>query len=125
MRRRQFDVTGMTRTIFSNSLISSARFCRRPAVSTNTMSMPSLFAGGDRIKREAGRITARLARDHLCTRALAPNLQLIDRGGAEGIARDQHHRFAFGAQARGEFADRRCLAGTVDTGDKYNEWLVP
>ena len=94
----------ITRTIFSSSPISSARFCRRPAVSTSSTSTPSRLRGGERVEGKAGRIGARLARDHAGAGALAPDFQLLDGGGAEGVAGRQHHRLAFGA----ELARRAC-----------------
>ena len=53
----------MTRTIFSSSPISSARFCRRPAVSTISTSAPSDFAALSASK-------ARLAESEPCSRAI-------------------------------------------------------
>ena len=115
----------MTRTIFSSSPISSVRFCRRPAVSTSTTSTPCVLAAVERVEGEARRIGARLARHHAGAGALAPDLELIDGGGAEGVAGHQHHRLALGAESGGELADGRGLAGAVDAGDQDDERLAP
>ena len=55
---------------------------------------------------------------HRTAGALAPDLQLLDRGGAEGVAGRQHHGFAGLAVLLGELADRRRLAAAIDTDDQ-------
>ena len=56
--------------------------------------------------------------------ALAPDLELIDGGGAKGVAGRQHHLAAFGAEFRRELADGRGLAGAVDADNQDHERLV-
>ncbi len=79
------------------------------------------LGGGDGFEREARRIGARRARHHRGAGALAPDFQLLYCRGAEGVAGDQHHRLAVGAESGGELADGRGLAGTVDAGDENDE----
>ena len=76
---------------------------------------------GDRIERKPGGIGARLARHHLRACAFAPDLQLIDRGRAEGIARHQHHAFSLRTKSRRKLADGRGFAGTIDAGHQNYE----
>ena len=80
----------MTRMIFSSSAISSSLFCRRPAVSMSSTSAPSALARLTRIEGEAGGVGAGRAGDHVGAGALAPDLQLLDRRGAEGVAGGEH-----------------------------------
>ena len=55
---------------------------------------------------------------------VGPDLQLLDRGGAERVAGRQHHRSAFGAEFGRQFADGRGLARAIDAGDQDDEWLL-
>ncbi len=50
-------------------------------------------------------------------------LQLLDGGGAEGVAGGEHHGFALAAEALGELADGGGLAGAVDA-DEEDDLLV-
>ena len=84
----------MTRTIFSSSAISSSLFCSRPAVSMMSTSAPSAFASLQRVEGEAGGVGARLAGDDVRAGPLAPDLQLLDRGGAERVAGGEPRRSA-------------------------------
>ncbi len=58
--------------------------------------------------------------DHRDTVALAPGLQLFDRGGAEGVAGGQHDALALVLQPLGQLADGGGLAGAVDA-DHQND----
>ncbi len=49
-----------------------------------------------------------------------PNLQLIDRRGAEGVARRHHHAVAFGLEALRQLADGRRLPRAVDADDQHH-----
>jgi len=65
--------------------------CRRPAVSTITTSKlfrPGLGAG---VEGDAGRVAAALVLDNLAAQPLAPDGELLDGGGAEGVAGGHHH----------------------------------
>ena len=68
---------------------------------------------------DARRVGAALARDHVDARALAPHLELLDGGGAEGVgAADQAARAGV-AGAPGELAHRRGLARAVDAHEEH------
>ncbi len=83
--------------IFCSSSIRSVLFCSRPAVSISSRSAPSALRRHQRLEGEARGVGAGLARDHWDAGALAPDLQLLDRGGAEGVAGRQHHLLALRA----------------------------
>ena len=70
------------------------------------------------IEHETGRVGADRPRDHLGAGALAPDLQLVDGGGAEGVAGREHDASALATETSGELADRRGLAGAVDADDQ-------
>ena len=61
----------------------------------------------------AGGVGPGVAGDHRAAGALAPDLQLADRGGAEGIAGGQHDRLAIGENHNrlGHHLARDVLAG--------------
>src|ERR1700730_16114199 len=99
----------ITRTIFSSSSISTALFCRRPAVSTSSTSISSPRASVSASKARAA--------------ASAPDLELIDRRRPERIAGGEHHRAALGVESGRELADGRGLAGAVDADDEHDEGL--
>src|SRR5208282_1681477 len=69
------------------------------------------------------RIRPGAARDHLDTDARTPDLELLDRGGAEGVARAQHHGETLLLVEAGELADRRGLAGAVHADHEDDEGL--
>ena len=78
-----------------------------------------------RLKREARGIgTGFGARDHRAARAAPPDLQLLDRGGAEGVSRHQGHRAALGAELARELANGRGLAGAIYARDQNHVRLV-
>jgi len=76
---------------------------------------------GDGIESETGRVGARRTRLDVGAGARAPDRQLIDSGGAEGVAGHQHHVSALGAEFGGELADGGGLAGAVDAADQNDE----
>src|SRR5205823_12838929 len=53
--------------------------------------------------------------------ALAPDLQLLDRRGAEGVAGGEHDLVPAVAVLLGELGDGRGLAAAVDTDDENDE----
>jgi hypothetical protein len=59
-------------------------------------------------------VAAFLAGDHRRADPVAPDLQLLDRGGAEGVAGGEQHAIILLLQPVGELADRRRLARAVD-----------
>ncbi len=85
--------------IFSSSLISSSRFCSRPAVSMMRTSVPSALARVTASKARPEASEPAGSRDDRRAGALAPDLQLLDRGGAERVAGGQHHRLALAPQS--------------------------
>ena len=70
-----------------------------------------------RFEGEAGGVGAGRPGDDRNAHALAPDLELLDGRGAEGIAGAEHYALCFGGEASRELADRRGLAGTVDAND--------
>ena len=56
--------------------------------------------------------------------AFAPNLQLFDSGGAERVARRDHHFFASRLELACQFANRGGLSGTVDAHDQHHLWAL-
>jgi hypothetical protein len=111
-----------TRTIFSSSAISPALFCSRPAVSISTTSAPGR-ARGQRIEGEPAASAPAARAITSAPVRVAPDLQLLDGGGAERIARGQHD-LEPSPQALGDLADGRGLAGAVDAGDQHHEGLL-
>ena len=111
----------ITRTIFSSSPISSARFCRRPAVSISITSALSSRArvSASKASPAASAPCSRSTRSE--NGAPRPDPQLLDRGGAERVARGEHDRLALASELGGELADRRRLAGAVDADDEDDE----
>jgi hypothetical protein len=81
------------------------------------------LGGAERVERQARRVGARLARHYARASAFAPDLELIDGGGAERVAGDHHDALALGAEFGGELADGGGLAGAIDAGDQDDEGL--
>ncbi len=100
-------------TFFSSS-IRSTLVCRRPAVSQMTTSKlsstPRLMAS--KITEDGSPPSLPLTTGD--ARAVAPDLELLDRGGAEGVAGAEQHALALGAELGRELADGRGLADAVD-----------
>jgi hypothetical protein len=59
----------------------------------------------------------------LCAGALAPDLELLDGGGAEGVAGSHDHAEALVAILLGELADGGRLAAAVDADDQHHHGL--
>ncbi len=76
------------------------------------------------VECEAGGIGAGVAGDDFGLRALAPDLELVDGCGAEGVAGGEHDILAFGFQLCREFADGCRFAGAIDADDKNDVRLV-
>ncbi len=76
---------------------------------------PGLLQG---VEGEACGIGAGRSLDHGAAGALAPDLELLDRGRPEGVAGRQQHPLAAGRELLGELADRGGLAGAVDAADQ-------
>ena len=68
----------------------------------------------EHVVTNARRVGAAVALDDGNTGALAPHIELLDGGGAEGIGRTDHDILAAGSHGARNLADRRGLAGTVD-----------
>ena len=76
-----------------------------------------------RVEGDRRRVRVLALRDHRHAVALAPGLQLRDRGGAEGVAGGEHQRTAFVLEALGELADGGGLADAVDADGQQHEGL--
>src|SRR5437773_2489417 len=72
----------------------------------------------ERVIGETGGVRPGRPGHHRTAGALAPDLQLLDRGGAERIAGREHYASAGVAVLLGELADRRRLAAAVDPDDQ-------
>ena len=70
------------------------------------------------------RRVARFLRNDRDVVAFPPGLQLLTGRGTEGVAGREQHRFALGLEIFGQLADRRGLAGTVNSRDHDDEGLV-
>ena len=84
--------------------------------------LPRLF---QRAVGEAGGIGAMLAGDEMRARAVRPDLKLLHRGGAEGVARRHDHAFALCPVLLGQFANGRGLADAVDAHHQHHVRPVP
>ena len=80
-----------------------------------------LAGARQRVEGEACRVGALVALDERGQRAPRPDAQLLDRGGAKGVARREQDRLAFGPEFGGELADGRRLARAVDADDEDHE----
>ena len=75
---------------------------------------------GEGVEGEAGGVGFVAAGDDVAAGALAPDLELFDGGGAEGVAGDEHGFHAlFGVELR-QFADGGGFAGAVDADDEHD-----
>jgi len=74
-------------------------------VSISSRSAPAARASVTASKASAAASAPVSARDHRRVGAIAPDLELLDRGGAEGIAGRQHHLVALGAVEMRELAE--------------------
>jgi hypothetical protein len=73
-----------------------------------------------RVVEHGRRIRAGGLRDDRHAVALGPDRQLLDRRGAEGVARGQHDLHAVLLEAMGELADGRGLAGAVHADHEHD-----
>ena len=80
-----------------------------------------LAGARQRVEGKPGRVGALVALDDRGKRAPRPDAQLLDRGGAEGVARGEQDRLPFGPELGGELADGRRLARAVDADDQDHE----
>jgi len=87
--------------------------CRRPGGVGDQHVGAARLRGLQRVVDHGGRVGARGLRNDRHAVAVAPDLQLLDGGGAEGVARGEHHLAALGRQAAGELADGGGLARAV------------
>ena len=106
-----------TRRIFSSSRIRWVCVCSRPAVSTMSTSKPRAWAFSQASWATLAGIAALLALDDLAAEPLAPDGQLLDGRGPEGVAGGHHHLLAVVLEALGQLGDRGRLARAVDAGD--------
>ena len=93
-------------------------------MSISSTSQPSALARLQRLVGEARGIGAGLLGDHRHAGAIAPHLELLDRGGAEGVARRQHHLAALALVEVGELGDGRGLAAAVDADHQHDMRLA-
>src|SRR5262249_27464543 len=78
---------------------------------------------GQRVESDPGGIGAGGACDDRRTAAATPDVELVDGGGAEGIACGKHDRATLDAQLGRDLADGRGLARAVDADDQGDERL--
>ena len=76
--------------------------------------MRARFGGLHRVEEHRRRIAARLVLDDFGAGAVAPDLQLLDGGGAKRVGRRQQHGLALRAQGVRQLADGGGLADAVD-----------
>ncbi len=120
MRRRSIDLLHHADDFFE--LAHQRRLVLQPAGGVDHQHVDSLGARGlQRLVGEPRGIRAGLAGDDAGARALAPDFELIDRGGPEGVARGEHHALALAKKFSRELADRGGLAGTVDADHQDDE----
>ena len=101
-----------TRRTFDSSSIRWVLFCRRPAVSTISASIPVAVACLTPSKTIPAASPPSLPRDHRRADALAPNLELLDRRRAEGVPGGEQHAIILLLQPMGELANGRGLAAS-------------
>ena len=78
------------------------------------------LARGDRVEHDRGRIGAALRADEIHAGARRPDLQLLDRRGAERVGRADERRQPRVLDHPRQLADRRRLAGAVDADDQHD-----
>src|SRR5690606_35614683 len=74
----------------------------------------------DRVEGYRGRVGAGARADEVGPDPLRPDPELIDRAGAEGVARGEEDSLATALETIGELADRRRLADAVHTHDQVD-----
>ncbi len=109
-----------TRLTLPSSSMRPVLVCSRPAVSMSTasapISLPSLTASN---ATEAGSPALRAAHG-VGADPLAPGLELVRGGGAEGVRGAEDDGVAVGDQDAGELAGGGGLAGAVDADDHHD-----
>ena len=92
--------------------------CKRPAVSTMTMSWPRARRGLDRVVGDCGGIGPARRADEVRTCTLGPDLELLFGGRAKRVRRPHENRAVVLTQLLGELSDRGGLSGSVDADDE-------
>ena len=106
----------------SSSSISSSSICSRPAVSTITVSRPSLRARSRPLRvASTASFVSRAVDGHLDL--LAELLELVDRGGALQVGGDEARLAALLAQVQRELAGGRRLARALQAGEQDDREL--
>ncbi len=77
----------------------------------------------DGVERETRRIRSLRAGDHRRADARPPDLQLLDGGGPECVARREHNLSTLAGKSRRELADGGGFARPVDAHDEDHKWL--
>ena len=123
MRRRGIDLFDDANDFFK--LVHQFGLVLQPARGVDQQHVKfALARRGQRIEGKARGIRSLRARDNRRFGPLAPDLQLLDGGGAKGIAGGQHHLAAFGGEFGRQFADGGGLAGPVDADHENDERLL-
>ena len=91
--------------------------CRRPGGVDEQVIRLARLGGGDGVVRHGGGIGAVGAGDDFDLEPLAPELDLLDGGGAEGVARGEQHGLAPAPGQVGQLGGGGGLAGAVDADD--------
>ena len=76
--------------------------------------------GVEGVEHHRGRVSVGRMGHDLRVRALSPDPQLVDGGGAERVGRRKNDSPSLGTLAGGQLADRRGLAGAVDADDEHD-----
>ena len=78
------------------------------------------LGGLERVEQDGARVGTLLLADDVDAVALGPDLQLLDRRGAEGVGGAEQHAFAFGPVAGGEFTDGGGFARAIHAHDQHD-----
>jgi len=114
----------MTRTTFSSSF-NQLGLVLQPAGGVDQQHVDVLlFRSRQRVEGKARRIRTLRSRNDRRLRALAPDLQLLDGGGAKSVTRRQHQCATFGGQFCRKLADGGGLAGAIDADHQNDERLL-
>ena len=77
-----------------------------------------------RVEGDRCRVGGLRTAHHLGTHPRGPALQLIGRGGAEGVGRTEHDAPSIGDENPGQLADGGGLAGAIDPDNQEHRWLL-